>query len=392
LAERPEVSADAGAPPEPPMRVAMLSPYSLSRPGGVQGQVIGLAHALRALGHQVTVIGPADESEGIPGAVGDHIVVGSPTDLHSNGSVAPVAFWPGTVARIERAARKGGFDVLHAHEPLAPMAAYGLVLTAPLPMVGTYHRSGVSRWVPVFRPLAALVGRRMEIRVAVSPAAKETGERSGGGPFEVLFNGVDVERFAQAEPVRDERGRPVVLFLGRHEKRKGLNVLLDAFGMVERPAVLWVAGDGPAGEVQRRRHPQSERVRWLGLLSDEEVAARLAGADVLCAPSVGGESFGMVLLEGMAAGCVVVASDIDGYRQAAGGRAELVAPGNAHALAEALRHALADAAAGTGRSAPRVKEAARQHARAWSMDTLAERYVELYRRAVAGSDRRHGLP
>ncbi len=224
--------------------------------------------------------------------------------------------------------RRGGFDVVHVHEPLAPVAAYGLVLRAPVPMVGTYHRSGVSRWVPVLKPLAGFVGHRMQIRVAVSEAARETGLQAGGGDFEVLFNGVDVDRFESAEPVRDEQGRPAVLFLGRHEGRKGLNVLLDAFAMVERPAVLWVAGDGPATEVQRRRYPESDRVRWLGLLSDEEVASRLAGADVLCAPSLHGESFGMVLLEGMAGGCAVVASDIEGYRAAAGGHAELVPPGD----------------------------------------------------------------
>src|SRR6516225_3800637 len=228
----------------------MLSPYALTRPGGVQGQVIGLANALRELGHRVTVLCPADKGERLPESVGDHVVVGRPIALSSNGSVAPVAFWPNAVAAVERTARKGGFDVLHAHEPLAPMAAYGLVLTAPLPMVGTYHRAGVSRWVPILKPLAELVGRRMEVRVAVSEAAKETGERSSGGEFEVLFNGVDVERFAGAAPLRDEEGRPTVLFLGRHEQRKGLDVLLDAFAMIDRSAVLWVSGDGPAGEVQ----------------------------------------------------------------------------------------------------------------------------------------------
>ena len=183
--------------------------------------------------------------------------------------------------------------------------------------------------MPLLKPLAALVGRRLQIRVAVSEAARETGLRSGGGDFEVLFNGVDMARFESAAPVRDEQGRPVVLFLGRHEGRKGLNVLLDAFATLDRPAVLWVAGDGPGGEMQRRRHPGSDRVHWLGMLSEDEVASRLAGADVLCAPSLHGESFGMVLLEGMAAGCAVVASDIEGYRAAAGGHAELVPPDDA---------------------------------------------------------------
>ena len=165
----------------------------------------------------------------MPEAAGEHFVIGRPTDLRSNGSVAPVALWPTAAARAERFVRTGGFDVVHLHEPLAPMAAYGLVLTAPLPMVGTYHRAGVSRWVPVLKPLAELVGRRLQIRVAVSEAARETGLRSGGGAFEVLFNGVEMERFESAAPRRDEEGRPVVLFLGRHEQRKGLDVLLDAF-------------------------------------------------------------------------------------------------------------------------------------------------------------------
>jgi phosphatidylinositol alpha-mannosyltransferase len=366
------------------MRIAMLSPYALTRPGGVQGQVIGLARALRASGHDVTVAAPADADRLFPESAGEHYVIGRPTELHSNGSVAPVAFGPAPAARAERFVRTGGFDVAHLHEPLAPMAAYGLVLTAPLPMVGTYHRAGVSRWVPMLRPLADLVGRRMQVRVAVSDAARETAEHSSGGDFEVLFNGVDMDRFESATPACDEHDppRPTVLFLGRHEQRKGLGVLLDAFAMVERPAVLWVAGDGPESEVQRRRYPESERVRWLGVVSDEEAAARLAGADVLCAPSLHGESFGMVVLEGLAAGCTVVASDIEGYRKAAAGYATLVPPGDKRALARALGVALADALEGSGTAAPEARKAALEHARAWSMESLAERYVGLYERAI----------
>ena len=361
----------------------MLSPYSLTRPGGVQGQAMGLARSLRVLGHEVTVLGPADEGVPVPRSAGEHYVIGRPTPVPSNGSVAPVALWPTAAARAERFVRAGGFDVVHLHEPLAPMAAYGLVLTAPLPMVGTYHRAGVSRWAGPLKPLAELVGRRLQVKVAVSEAARETGVRSGGGAFEVLFNGVDMQRFEVAEPVRDERGRPTVLFLGRHEQRKALHVLLDAFEKVDRAAVLWVAGDGPAREVQRRRHPESDRVRWLGLLSDEEVAARLAGADVLCAPSLHGESFGMVLLEGMAAGCAVVASDIEGYRAAAGGHAVLVPPGDVPALTRALDAALAGAVEGSGQSATEERKTAIDYARRWSMEALAERYVDVYTRAIA---------
>jgi phosphatidylinositol alpha-mannosyltransferase len=219
----------------------------------------------------------------------------------------------------------------------------------------------------------------MQVRVAVSEAARETGRREGGGDFEVLFNGVEMDRFESAAAERDAQGRPTVLFLGRHEPRKGLPVLLDAFAMVERPAVLWVAGEGPGVEVQRRRQLASDRVQWLGQLSDAEVASRLAGADVLCAPSLHGESFGMVVLEGMAAGCAVVASDIEGYRAATGGHACLFPAGDAAALAGALDGVLA--AVGSA-SASRARKEAVEYARAWSMDTLAGRYIELYAQAI----------
>jgi phosphatidyl-myo-inositol alpha-mannosyltransferase len=361
------------------MKIAMVSPYALSSIGGVQGQVTGLARSLRARGHQVTVVAPTLDRDAVPEAVGEHFIIGKPTGLRSNGSVAPVALWPTAAARAERFIRRGGFDVVHVHEPLAPMAAYGLVLKVPLPMVGTYHRSGVSRWVRPLHPLTDFVGRRLQVRVAVSEAARETGRQEGGGVFEVLFNGVEMDRFESASPHRDPLGRPTILFLGRHEPRKGLQVLLDAFATVQQPAVLWVAGDGPGTEVHRRRQLAADSVQWLGLLSEEEVASRLAGSDVLCAPSLQGESFGMVLLEGMAAGCAVVASDIEGYRMAAGGHATLVPPGDTQALAAALDRELA--AAGSGPSVEARKEAV-EHARSWSMEALAERYLEVYGRAI----------
>jgi phosphatidylinositol alpha-mannosyltransferase len=372
------------------VKIAMLSPYSLSRPGGVQGQVLGLARALRTLGHPVTVVGP--DEPGVNGHAGevddpDVFVMGAPTGLRSNGSVAPVTVSPIAAMRAERFVRQGAFDVLHLHEPLAPVASYGFVLNASVPTVGTYHRSGVSRWVPLLKPLVYLVGSRLQVRVAVSEAARDTAMRSSKGEYEILFNGVDMERFVRAEPTPSDR--PTVLFLGRHETRKGLGVLLDAFAKLERPAVLWVVGDGPQSEVQRRRHPESDRVKWLGTLSDREVAARLLGADVLCAPSLHGESFGMVVLEGMAARCAVVASDLQGYRSAAGGHAALVPPGDVGALSRALGVALADAAEGSGRSSVDALKAAEAHAHDYSMESLAGHYVDVYERAIDLFAREH---
>jgi phosphatidylinositol alpha-mannosyltransferase len=194
-----------------------------------------------------------------------------------------------------------------------------------------------------------------------------------------------------------------VLFLGRHEERKGLRVLLDAFAQLSgEPApageggaggvgplpVLWIAGNGPETEWLRRLHPESEHVRWLGVLTEEEKVRRLAAADVLCAPSLGGESFGMVLLEAMAARTLVVASDIDGYRDAVGPDAVLVPPGDPTSLAKALGAALDRPVQGTETAAARERKAfldgASARAERWSMRRLAVRYEEIYRDVVVG--------
>ncbi len=303
----------------------MLSPYSLSRPGGVQGQVIGLSRALRARGHEVTVVAPASDAGG-----GSRRHRGALPSSAGPPSCTRTGRWRrwrcGRVQRRGPSASSARAASTSLHRARAPGAdgrlrpgAHGAAPHGRHLPPGGSEPAGCpcsSRWRSWWDGACRSASRSRRRHA-------ETGLRSGGGDFEVLFNGVEMERFESAAPMRDEEGRPAVLFLGRHEQRKGLNVLLDAFAMLERPAVLWVAGDGPGTEVQRRRYPESDRVRWLGLLSDHEVAARLAGAAVLCAPSLQGESFGMVLLEGMAAGCAVVASDVEGYRTASGGHAAL---------------------------------------------------------------------
>jgi phosphatidyl-myo-inositol alpha-mannosyltransferase len=375
----------------------MMCPYSLSRPGGVQGQVAGLARSLRALGHQVAVLAPDDErpigrvpdpdhasgsasgGRRVTDFDGTH-VLGRSVRLQSNGSVAPVSISPTAAARAERFVGRHHPDVVHIHEPMAPAVGYGCLVRHRAPLVGTYHRSGDSGWYRMLRPVARWANNRLDARCAVSEAACETARAALGGTYEVLFNGVEVARFSAAEPWPTDR--PTVLFLGRHEGRKGLGVLLESFAEVPDPVVLWVAGDGPDTDGLRRQYPESERVRWLGLLDEEEVAGRLAGADVLCAPSLLGESFGMVLLEAMAAGCAVVASDLPGYRAAAAGHAVLVPPGEVAALGKALTETVAAAVGGVGRSSPRSLLVALQHAEGWSMDTLADRYVDVYSEAI----------
>lgn len=360
------------------MRIAMVSPYDLSVPGGAQGQVRGLSVALRHLGHEVTVVSPG--TEGTPHDDGT-VLVGRARGLRANGSVAPVSVSPVAAVRAARLVRKSEFDVVHLHEPLAPVINYGCLLAARQPLVGTFHRNGKSPLYRVLGPAARWAVGRLEVRCAVSEAARDSARAALGGEYEVLFNGIDVEAFET--DTRTPTTAPTVLFLGRHERRKGLAILLEAFASVDQPAVLWIAGEGPATAELRRHYPPSATVQWLGVISEEQKVARMAGADVFCAPSLGGESFGMVLLEAMAAGCALVASDIEGYRTASAGHALLVPPGDSQALAAGLNAALSDAAAQSGLSSPASLVSARQRAEHWSMANLAGRYVQIYERIVA---------
>jgi phosphatidylinositol alpha-mannosyltransferase len=370
------------------MRIAMVSPYALSRPGGVQGQALGLARSLRQLGHEVTVLAPDDyrpfglspEAEG-EGRLDRTFTVGRPVRVGSNGSDAPVALSPLAARRAYAFVRAEGFDVAHLHEPMAPDISYGFLARRCLPLVGTFHRSGDSAWYGVFAPAARRAARRLGVRCAVSEAAAATAQKALGGTYEVLFNGLEIDRFTEAVPCPTDR--PTVLFLGRHEPRKGLGVLLEAFAALDGGARLWVAGWGPETRALQRKYPPSEQLEWLGMLEEHEVAERLAGAHVLAAPSLGGESFGMVLAEALAARTVVVASDLEGYREVVSDCGELVAPGDVGGLTKALAVTLDDAAHAEGRSSPAALDAAERRADRWSMDALAEQYLERYGRAIA---------
>jgi phosphatidylinositol alpha-mannosyltransferase len=358
------------------VRIVLSCPYSLSRPGGVQGQVRGLARSLRRAGHDVTVLAPDDDRP--PGLHDGTLVVGHSVGIRANGSIAPLALSPQSLWRTGRFVRRVRPDVVHLHEPLAPASGYGCFLQAGVPLVGTFHRSGESSLYRALGPLGRLAAGRLDAACCVSEAAGETARAMLGVDCEVLFNGVEVDRFARTTPVAHPG--PTVLFLGRHEARKGLGILLEAFTRLPPPAVLWIAGDGPLTGALSGRYPGSGRIVWLGVLDEEALAARLAAADVLCAPSLAGESFGMVLLEAMAARTAVVASDLTGYRAAAGGQATLVPPGDPVALAAALADALTDASRGTGRSSPTALDAAADRANEWSMERLARHYEDIYLR------------
>jgi phosphatidylinositol alpha-mannosyltransferase len=250
--------------------------------------------------------------------------------------------------------------------------------------VGTFHRAGSSVAYRVLRPLVRAAAGRLAARCAVSSTAEATARDALGGTYDIIGNGIDLDRSASAEPWPTTG--PTVLFVGRHEERKGLGVLLEALRRVGPGTDLtaWVAGEGPETQRLARLHPPSDRLLWLGRVDDDELASRLAGAQVMCAPSLGGESFGVVLLEAMAARTAVVASDLPGYAEVVGDHGVLVPPGDAGALARALEAVAADAVDGTGRCSPGVLQAALVHAAQWSMPSVAARYVALYERVVAG--------
>ena len=361
------------------MRVGMICPYSLSVPGGVQEQVLGLARVMRQRGVDVRVLAPCDGPPPDTGITS----LGASLPTAANGSIAPIAPDISAQVRLIKALWNEEFDVLHLHEPLAPGIGITTVLMQAAPMVGTFHAAGRSsayRWVN--RGCRALRSR-LSIACAVSSEAEGLAARWLGGSYERVFNGIDVQRYATAVPTPTTK--PTILFLGRHEERKGLRVLLRASEQLPADVGIWVGGDGDETSALKREFANNHRIEWLGRLSDLEKPARLAGASVFCAPSLGGESFGIVLLEAMSAGTPIVASDITGYSLVARGGCDalMVEPSNPNALAQALRTVLA-----SGPEVQKRVERGIERAGEFSMDALADIYTEKYERALATAVRR----
>ena len=355
------------------MRIGLVCPYSLTLPGGVQGQVLGLARTMRELGHDVRVLGPCDGPPPDPGVtpLGDSI----PTA--ANGSMAPIAPDPSAQLRTIRALRDERFDVVHLHEPLAPGVTNTALVFKMQPLVGTFHAAGeiaAYRWMS---PLARWALAKLDLRFAVSADAVEMAHRNVGGSYELVFNGVELAPYAKVPPAA--KTGPTIFFLGRHEPRKGLAVLLEAMQELPAGVNLWVGSDGPETTALRQRYAGDVRIEWLGRISDREKVARLKAADVFCAPSLSGESFGVVLIEAMAASTAVVASDLPGYANVAraGRDALLVPPGDVAALAGALREALVDDALSA-----RLVNSGEERAAEFSMQRLAEIYLGAYERIV----------
>ena len=332
------------------MRIGLVCPYTWEVPGGVREHVSGLAEALIELGHEVSVIAPADEDAILPSYV---VPAGRAVPVPYNGSVARLAFGFLSASRVRRWLKEGDFDVLHVHEPAAPSLSLLACWVADGPIVATMHAAMPrSRALHVAQPILASALEKISGRIAVAEAARNTLVEHLGGDAVLIPNGVNVSRYEKAEPLPGFPGTGGTLgFLGRmDEPRKGLEILLAAFSILapNRPQLrLLIAGRGDADEALEQVPPAyRDRVVLLGQVSDADRVRMLHSVDVFCAPNTGGESFGYVLVEAMASGAPIVASDIEAFRQVLrGGEAgELFSVGSPAGLAEAAGRLLDDPA------------------------------------------------
>ena len=377
------------------MRIALISPYSWTYPGGVTRHIEALAAELSSLGHDARILAPYDPDDALSRHLhrgarpqrlqppAGFVSLGRTFGLPANGAVSNITGAPGAVLALRRALRCGGYDVVHLHEPVVPMVCWDVLRGAcGLPLVGTFHTYSEN---PITNGIAAvpLGGRRrmnrLRVRIAVSEAAAWTARRFYGGRYRIVPNGVQLR---EAPPLPSEDGvAPLrILFVGQAVERKGLPVLLRAFEALRDhvPATLTLVG--ASAEEVAHMTLDDRGIHALGKVSEPRKLAELARADVLCAPSLGGESFGMVITEGLAAGTPVLASDIPGYRDVLrdGIDGQLVPAGDPLALAQALRQL----ALGGERRA-RMAIAARERAERYAWPHVAAEVLDCYEQALA---------
>jgi phosphatidylinositol alpha-mannosyltransferase len=319
------------------MRIAVVCPYSLDLPGGVQGQAMGMAVGF-AQEHEVTVFAPGTNVPEVLSVAGvTTVLLGRSIGVRANGSVAPISLSFRACARLRKDLRELRAQVCIIHEPLVPIISLAALGGRAGLRVGTFHRAGITRGYRLLRFIAAPLLSRLDTGVVVSEEARATVAslvRGRADGYSLIANAVDIARFAP--PVTNVRAKKSVLFIGRHEYRKGLSVLLEAFATLPQDFTLLVGGAGPETDDLRQRFPESSQIHWLGSLGNDEVVRYLHGVELFVAPSLGGESFGVVLLEAMAAGTPVLASDLPGYYLAADDAARYVTPGEPSALAAAI--------------------------------------------------------
>lgn len=329
------------------MKIGMICPYSFDVPGGVQAHVIELAEVFIGRGHEVRVMAPAGPDVEMP----DYFDSAGPAlGIPYNGSVSRVAFSPRAYHRLRHWIDVHEFDVLHVHEPNAPSLSMLSLMVATGPIVTTFHTATTkSLWLTVFDSMLRQYRERIAGKIAVSELARRWQMESLGNDAVEIPNGIDVASFTDVAPLEGypKPGR-TVMFLGRYdEPRKGIDILMRALPrIVEKfpDLTVLVVGGGDEKALRRRARDLSGHLHLLGMVDDETKARALASADVYVAPNLGGESFGIVLVEAMAAGAAVVASDLVAFQRVLdGGTAgRVVETGSPTALAEAVVDLLGD--------------------------------------------------
>ncbi|MCW2699934.1 MAG: Phosphatidylinositol alpha-mannosyltransferase [Blastococcus sp.] len=368
------------------MRIGLVCPYQWDVPGGVQYHVRDLARTLRGMGHHVEVLTPAEREEALDPEW--MTWAGRTVPVPYNGSMASMQFGPVSAARVRRWLRDGNFDVVHVHEPASPSVSLLVCMIAQGPIVATFHAATTrSKWLAAVGPMARPWLERISGRIAVSDFARRVQVEHLGGDAVIIPNGVHVAAFAEGPPLPGySRGvdGPTIGFLGRYdEPRKGLPVLLEAMRTVQRryPGVrLLIAGRGDAEEVRALIGADLQAsVALLGELSEEDKGAFLRSVDVYCAPNLLGESFGVILIEALAAGAPIVASDLDAFKRVLddGAAGVLVRRGDPPALAGALCALLDDPDRRAELSARGAVAAA-----GYDWDVLARRILAVYETVV----------
>jgi phosphatidylinositol alpha-mannosyltransferase len=375
------------------MKVGIVVPYSWSFWGAVIEHAELQADALRRLGVETrTIIGndpPGSFTRVLHPRLGRHghpppdvIPVGRSVIVPANGTLPNIVLSPRSVSTIRRALERERFDVLHVHEPMTPAICIAALALARMPCVATFHAHGPLGWMKIGKPLWGFLADRLDYRIAVSPHARDTAAAWLPGEYEVLPNGVLIP------PAADARNREhQIVFAGRQEARKGLHVLLRAWPEMRRRtgARLRIAGADPLAVrlLLSRERVSDEGIDLLGFLSQDELTAELLRAKALVAPSLGGESFGMVLTRAYACATPVVASDIDGYREVMTKEAAVSFPvGDERALRDALVRLLED----EPRRAALGEGARRVALERYSWDDIGRRLAEIYE-LVAGPKR-----
>ncbi len=376
------------------MKIALVSPYDFAYPGGVTNHISALEHQFTKMGHEVRVIAPA--SGAVPDLGDRFIPMGKPHPIPIAGSIIRINISLHLAPKIKALLAEEDFDIIHLHEPFMPMLCSAVLRFSHTVNVGTFHRfdsrrhapSGYNFWRPISTIWLRRRARKLHGKIAVSKPAMEFVCKHVPGDYDIIPNGVDLDRFSPDVSPIDEfgDGKLNILFVGRLEKRKGLNYLLEAYKQVKREipnSRLIVVGPGTR---LRKKYEQQVKendlkdVVFVGYVSDDELPRYYKTADIYCAPATGGESFGIVLLEAMAVGKPIVASNIEGYANVVAHDVEglLIPPKDGEKLAQALISLLSDKSL-----RQQMGDRGRVKAQDYSWEHIAQRVLNYYMKVLS---------